>query len=118
MKWEFDRQWDCRGSGYYFGRLFQFSISRYLIDLRIIRYKTKGMVGTHLDPVEKGYKHYRFNYILKRAKKGGDFYISDGEPIFKLWRFVLFRPDIFSHGVTQVLQGERWTLSLGVAIGI
>ena len=82
-------------------------------DLYILRMKPEGYVPWHRDKLKNTeLKHYRCNFIIKHAKVGGRF-IMDGNPLFKFWRLVVFRPDIVQHRVSKVEKGTRYILSLG-----
>lgn len=97
MKWEDGRQ----NANYKKLRLFQFKH----MDCYLIKYLPGCKLPVHTDVVE-GYRHYRINILLK----GEDCF--QGKTIFKLWRFMLFRPDIEPHG-TGLITSERLLLSIG-----
>ena len=75
-------------------------------DTYLIYYPPGSQIKTHVDPVQKGYEHFRANFLLK----GEDAYV--GDYLFKFWRLVVFRPDIMPHSVKEVLS-ERYVLSFG-----
>ena len=79
-------------------------------DCYILRYKVGSKVPYHKDPVKSG-KHFRLNIILQRAKKGGGFLLDNKN--YPSGRVVLFRPDIESHAVQEILEGTRIVLSIG-----
>jgi hypothetical protein len=108
MKWQEGRQ----GSGYQKLKLFE---SKWLkCDVYLLKFPTGSAIDYHYDQV-KGYQHSRINVILKKAKKGGKFYIEGlaGYPRFIKSRVVWFRPDIDYHGVTPIEEGTRYVLSIG-----
>lgn len=67
----------------------------------------------HTDPVT-GKRHYRLNIELWKAKDGGRFYGC--QPLLRLPRMVLFRPDTQTHAVSWVGEGTRLVLSFGLAV--
>lgn len=109
MKWEKGRQ----NTGYEKLKIFQLLN----IDCYILRYKEGDFIPTHKDPVP-GRNHWRFNFVLKNAIKGGVFQYYDHSR--NLWinpgRFVKFRPDISEHRVTTIREGSRIVLTFGIAI--
>jgi hypothetical protein len=78
-------------------------------DCRFLRYKTGAIFPPHNDPVEN-YSHYRLNIILRKGE-GGKFICEN--PIWKWWRFVLFRSDLEVHSVEEVTNGPRYVLTFG-----
>ncbi len=80
-------------------------------DVYILKFPEGSFIPEHTDPVKSGYKHFRFNIILKKSKSGGDF-ISEHN-IFNFSRLKFFRPDISKHSVTRVISGSRFVLSIG-----
>lgn len=103
-RWTDGRQ----GSGYKILYLWNF-----LIDLVVIYFPQGSHIKPHTDPVSKG-THHRINLVLWKAKKGGRF-TSAGEikPKFLTQRFIYFRPDITTHAVSTIQEGQRWVLSIG-----
>lgn len=89
-------------------RIFQYRFS----DCYLIKYPPESYIPPHTDPVD-GRHHFRLNIELKRAEDGGHFYGC--EPLLRLPRVVLFRPDIQTHAVAWVRKGTRLVLSFGVA---
>lgn len=83
-------------------------------DFYLLKFPEGSFIKEHVDPVEFGYKHYRFNIILKKSKLGGEF-ISETH-IFETDRVKFFRPDIYKHSVSQIKKGTRIVLSLGFLI--
>lgn len=63
------------------------------VDCYLIKYSAGTAVGNHKDTIE-GYKHYRLNILLKGEM---DKLAMIGKPIFKWWRVILFRPDLYLH---------------------
>lgn len=86
----------------------------FCFDLYLLRFKEGSYIPEHTDPCKNGYKHYRFNFIIKKSLFGGDF-ISENY-IFNFSRLKFFRPDLYKHSVTQVKGGSRYVLSLGFLI--
>lgn len=106
--WEQGRQ----NSGYKKRKLFQF-VSKYIcIDSYLIHYPLGSKIPPHKDPVN-GYKHYRLNFIYKRAARGGNLYV-DGLPVKS--RLSFLKPDRQEHRVTTIRKGMRKVFSLGLAI--
>lgn len=83
-------------------------------DLWLLQYKLGSYITVHRDPVE-GKQHYRLNVELWRAAVGGEFHCTSDGILFRWWRFVLFRPDVGYHSVSQIKRGTRYVLSFGVA---
>ncbi len=86
--------------------------SRWLIkfDVYLLRFNPGSEIKPHTDQVKIG-RHYRLNWVLKKAKQGGEFVCAD--PIYASKRIKLFRPDISEHSVTKVIEGKRYLLSIG-----
>lgn len=82
-------------------------------DLYLFKYPEGSWLPKHKDPSKYG-AHYRFNIVLKKPKKGGEFICK--EVIFKWWRFCLFRADTNYHKVTKIEKGTRWMLSFGFTL--
>jgi hypothetical protein len=104
-KWVKGRQ-KTRG----YGKYYKLKLWEWLgTDCYLIKYDPHCFLPMHKDIVE-GRKHYRMNLVLK-----GDslFYID--EHIFKWWRIVLFRPDLYPHCV-RVSKTGRMVLSVGFTI--
>jgi hypothetical protein len=58
---------------------------------------------------------WRLDVILRRADFGGHFIIRETyAPRYQFWRFILFRPDQYTYGVTKVLRGRRIVLSISI----
>lgn len=108
-------------------------------DAYILKYPEGSAIDFHKDSAPVGYKHYRLNIVLKRAKVGGEFitkmsvedYVNN-TPIHKnskefysegvgfahyvihhLGRINFFRPDITEHAVGTIYKGTRYVLSIG-----
>jgi len=64
----------------------------------------------HTDPVEHG-RYCRLKRVLKRSPAAGEFVCANS--IYSSARIKLFRPGRREHGVTRVVGGSRWLLSLG-----
>lgn len=80
-------------------------------DFHIIKYNDGDSIPPHIDPVDEN-QHYRCNFILKKPKSGGEFYC---EKYNKFWRFIFFRPDLYTHSVSKCV-GTRYILSFGFCI--
>ena len=89
----------------------------------LLRYPKGSYIDEHKDPIKvesadaDGWpqrKHYRLNVVLRHARAGGEFVCE--RAIFRTRRITLFRPDKVVHGVTRILRGTRYVLSLGVGI--
>lgn len=81
-------------------------------DCYLLKYPKGTMIGEHLDPVP-GREHHRINFTFKRANGGWFFKVINGECVRFTQRYIKFRPDIETHGVTQVRSGTRYVLSIG-----
>ena len=79
-------------------------------DVYLLKFPQGSEIKQHVDTVTSG-KHFRLNIVLKKAKQGGEFICND--LIFETARIKLFRPDICTHSVTEVVRGERYVLSIG-----
>jgi len=102
MKWEEGKS----GGGYLKHCFFE---TKWL-DCVLIKFPDGAKIDPHLDACDYG-DHYRINIELIVPKLGGNFG-CDGGPILRFSRFILFRPDIQKHWVTEV-KGEKLTLSVG-----
>lgn len=81
-------------------------------DLWLLRYPEGAHIARHQDEVT-GRRHYRFNLVLKKARRGGDFKCGS---FYRVGRLVAFRPDKHWHEVSLVEEGTRFVLSLGVSL--
>lgn len=108
MKWELGRQ----GGDY-----FKFKVlesKRFKFDVYILKFPAWSYVHDHKDPCPKGYEHHRINFILKYARVGGLFYTyKEGVRKKTRKRYIRFRPDSIIHGMTQVIFGSSYWLSIG-----
>lgn len=106
--WQSGRQ----GTGYEKITLFML---RYPLacDGYVIRYPVGSSIPPHIDPVTDK-RHFRLNIILKPAQSGGEFVCENTVLNFK--RMKLFRPDKYSHWVTQIKGSPRYVLSIGWAV--
>jgi 2OG-Fe(II) oxygenase superfamily len=86
-------------------------------DAWLLRYPEGSFIGEHTDPVDPGLRHYRCNIVLWHANEGGEFQTKVGSPgptpIINLNRIKVFRPDITTHGVSKIIRGTRYVLSIG-----
>ena len=99
-------------TGYFKCKLFGFANVLVGIDCYILKYPPGACVPPHTDLVTDS-RHYRMNIVLKRARRGGRFYMFSNR--FK-HRVIIFRPDLIEHRVSQVTRGTRYVLSFGFAI--
>lgn len=107
LSWRPGRQ----GTGYHKMLIFQWRWF-ILFDLYLLRYLKGSFVPVHHDPVS-GYRHYRFNFVLKQAKRGGEF--KSQHIVYQGNRMKIFRSD-FPHEVSMIDEGTRYVLSLGVCL--
>ena len=92
------------------------------MDCYILKYPTGTYIPLHTDDLGFWTTHWRLNILLWKAKKGGKFFtwqwdkpLHERSKVWKMPRAVLFRSDKVPHAVTNVEEGERWVLSIGVA---
>lgn len=105
LKWEKGRQ----KSGY--DKLLIATLSWPIpFDCYLLRFPTGSGIAPHTDPVRER-QHYRFNWVIKKARQGGEFVCK--QTLFRSKRCVLFRPDQTEHSVTTVTKGTRYVLSVG-----
>jgi hypothetical protein len=103
LKWVSGRQ----GSGY---RTMFFIYSKLLkLDCCIINIKEGIGIPPHKDVCPVGGRMYRFNFEIKKPKKGGNFV---GNTLWRFGRMYYFRPDIEEHQVTTVEDGELLIFSI------
>ncbi len=79
-------------------------------DVYLLKFPEGSQVPEHVDEVTCG-EHHRVNLVLRHADEGGEF-ICD-TPIYENDRIKYFRSDIAPHGVTRVVRGVRYVLSVG-----
>lgn len=105
LRWQLGRQ----HSGYQKMLLFK---NHLLLpfDIYLLRFRPRSFINAHTDQYNDG-KHYRLNIILKHAKSGGEFICTD--TLFSSKHIKLFRPDISEHGVSEIISGTRYVLSIG-----
>lgn len=103
-----------RQNGSYFKKLvYQFKCFGYGFDCYLLKYVPGSFIQRHVDPVDD-YSHYRLNIVLWAAERGGCF--TTDSSIFRIGnRVILFRPDVNKHAVSEVLNGNRYVLSIGYA---
>ncbi len=104
-EWQSGRQ----GSGY--DKLSLFVSQRFKCDFYLLRFPTGTGVPSHTDPVQKGYNHYRINFVYRGYNRIGDRMYVLGKS-WRFWRFVFFRPDLVKHGLLPVKKEMRM-LSFG-----
>lgn len=82
------------------------------LSVYLVRYDRGHKVIPHVDMVSTG-RLYKLNCVLVKPKSGGEF--SCEKNLFNLFgRIVLFRPDLYRHGVSEIRQGRRWLLSFAL----
>lgn len=105
LKWQRGRQ----DGGY--DKLLILSSAIIPFDIWLLRFPEGAYISEHVDPVEAEYNHFRMNVIVKPAKRGGEFRVTNA---ILNWRFLkFFRPDISPHSVSRVEKGVRYVLSIG-----
>jgi hypothetical protein len=104
-KWQEGRQ----GTGYKVLTLINSKFFKF--DCHILKYPEGSSIPPHKDPAKEGYEHYRLNITLKRSKIGG--YFNCANTLYRSLRVALFRPDLETHSVMEVLLGTRYVLSIG-----
>jgi hypothetical protein len=78
----------------------------------LVRYSPGHRLVEHVDRVAQG-RLYKLNIVLSKPKAGGRFGCE--RTIFNLFdRIILFRPDLYRHGVSRIERGNRWLLSFAV----
>ena len=107
MKWTKGRQ----GTGYFKMKLFE--SRKFHFDCYILRFPKGSKLITHVDKVNSDWEHHRFNFILKKAKVGGVFHAWFMPRKKRNARWYRFRPDIHPHGMTPIVEGSRYVLSIG-----
>lgn len=108
LRWESGRQ----QSGYHKLLILQAYWLVTPLDLYLLRYPPGSSIPQHNDPVP-GYRHYRINIVLKKARSGGAF---KGERVLLDWkRLKVFRSD-FPHEVLPITQGTRYVLFIGLCL--
>ena len=85
---------------------------KYGFDCYLFYYPKGSYIPKHKDPSKHG-KQYRFNIELIPAKKGGKF-ICKNMIINWFNRIYLFRADAEYHSVTEIEEGCRILLSVGI----
>ncbi len=78
-------------------------------DIYFLRYPQGVGIPLHRDAVD-GFRHYRFNFVLRQPQVGGLFNCE--YPIWITDRIKFFRSD-FQHTVSPVVEGQRVLLSVG-----
>lgn len=85
-------------------------------DFYLLHYPKGSYLPWHRDDLGPSICHYRVNLVVKKARKGGQFYYGHGSTVFlDLGRLVFFRPDVSDHCLKEIEEGSRWVLSLGWA---
>jgi hypothetical protein len=102
------------GSGYFKFPLVSASLFGFGFDSFILKMPTGSVIERHTDPAIFGKRHFRTNFIFRRAEDGGRFILVDGYAGHG--RFHIFRPDIEEHCVSRVNKGTRYALSVGFSV--
>ena len=85
-------------------------------DTYVLHYPVGSYIAPHKDPMEKGFEHWRMNYVLEHGD--GTFFVHPEQwvPIqAQRGDAILFRPDILTHSVSQV-SVPRLAVSFGVKV--
>ncbi|NMT64423.1 2OG-Fe(II) oxygenase [Marinobacter orientalis] len=83
------------------------------LNIYLVRYPEGHKIVPHVDMVSEG-RLYKFNCVLIKPKAGGQFICEKN--VFNLsGRFILFRPDLYQHGVSKIESGSRWLLSFALS---
>lgn len=98
-----------QGSGYFKKLLFMGPF----FDGYLLKFPTGSHIDWHTDPVP-GKRHWRFNWIVKHARRGGIF--ERRGKLIRLCNSEFFRADLEEHKIHPVVEGEMLILSIGVAI--
>ncbi len=80
--------------------------------INLVTYREGHSVPAHIDNVETG-QYYKLNVVIVKPKEGGVFQ-TDGLIFSVMNRIFLFRPDLYSHSVTQIQHGKRVVLSFAL----
>lgn len=80
-------------------------------DCYLIEYPPGSSIPPHKDVLKSGNKHFRVNLILTHPE-GGEFVVE--KAIFKSKWLNIFRPDLYTHSVTEVKgTRSRYVFSIG-----
>ena len=84
---------------------------RFKFDIHLLRYPVGSYVPQHIDPtLFDAFEHHRINIILRPAIRGGKFILKGKSQEGRIHRF---RPDKYTHNVTEIKEGTRYVLSFG-----
>lgn len=90
--------------------------NRFKFDLYLLKYPIGSFLDWHTDDIKGGkFEHWRFNFTLWKAKKGGQCQ-TIMPPTAKGSRWYLFRPDVNLHRVLKIEAGVRYVLSFGILL--
>lgn len=103
--------WECgrQGNGYKKMRLININWP-IKFDLYLLKFPINSFVPLHTDPVIKG-KHYRLNITLNPSISASQ--MIEGRWIYSNRYIKLFRPDLYEHGLTKVLDNTIYMISIG-----
>lgn len=77
----------------------------------LLKYPTGSHIPPHQDIID-GYSHTRINILLWMPSKGGIFNCNNCRSIFN--RIFIFRSDLEEHSVSEILEGSRVAISIGI----
>ena len=86
-----------------------FGSDSFPVDAYLLSYPENSELPSHVDSVP-GYKHYRFNIVLRKPRKGGELICE--EAIINTPRIKFFRSDK-PHTLSLIERGRRVVLSIG-----
>lgn len=94
-------------------------INRCLLNLRrltvnLVTYPEGHSVMRHHDPMGSG-RYYKFNIVMIKPEEGGVFE-ADRVICSVFNRIILFRPDLYEHGVSTIIRGKRVLLSIALHV--
>lgn len=107
MRWQWEK--GRQNSGYFKLKIME-RLTPIPLDMYLLKYPQGSFIPPHKDPVTAG-RHFRLNIILKKPKKGGVFYSE--HTLINTSRIKLFNPDISTHSLSPIEEGQRWVLSIG-----
>jgi len=82
------------------------------LSIYLVHYPAGHAIVPHVDMVSEG-RLYKLNCVLVTPDAGGKFFCEKN--ILNLFgRVILFRPDLYRHGVSRIERGSRWLLSFAV----
>lgn len=85
-------------------------------DTYALYYPVGSFIAPHKDPMERGFEHWRLNYVIEQGD--GTFFVQPEQwvPVpAQRGDGILFRPDILTHSVSQVSK-PRLAVSFGAKV--